>query len=62
MLYRFAMIKKIIIGLRVAVVLAITVAITAQILTAQISFWANILMLLMFFTVTFFVVNKMVKS
>jgi hypothetical protein len=56
------MIKKIIIGLRVAVVLAITAAITAQILTAQISFWANILMLLMFFTVTFFVVRTMTKS
>ena len=62
MLYRFDMIKKIIIGLRVAVVLAIAAAITAQMLTAQISFWANILMLLTFFAVTFFVVNKMIKS
>ena len=57
------MIKKIIIiGLRVAVAIAITVAITAQMLTAQISFWANILMLLMFFAVTFFVVSKITKA
>lgn len=56
------MIKKIIIGLKVAVVIAITVDIIAQMLTAQISFWANILMLLMFCAVTFFVVSKMTKA
>jgi len=56
------MIKKIIIGLRVAIVIAITVVIIAQMLTAQISFWANILMLLMFFAVTFFVVRTMTKA